>query len=111
MNFSSLVALLYLGIVPLLLSAQSFSQAKYHPKYHLNVWSADDGLPQNVIRGIAQTPDGYLWIATLDGLARFDGLHFTVFNRSNTPISSPIDSLGCMLPRVETSGCPLKGKV
>ncbi len=54
-------------------------------QYRLNGWTAENGLPQNVIRGIAQTPDGYLWFATLDGAARFDGVRFTVFNKSNTP--------------------------
>ena len=54
-------------------------------QYRFDVWTADNGLPQNVIRGIEQTPDGYLWIATFDGLARFDGVHFTIFNKSNTP--------------------------
>jgi len=54
-------------------------------QYRLNGWTAENGLPQNVIRGLAQTPDGYLWIATLDGAARFDGVRFTVFNKSNTP--------------------------
>jgi len=54
-------------------------------EYHLKTWTVENGLPQNVIRGIAQTPDGYLWIATLDGLARFDGVRFIVFNKSNTP--------------------------
>ncbi len=54
-------------------------------QYRFDVWTADDGLPQNLIRNIEQTPDGYLWIATFDGLARFDGVQFTVFNKSNTP--------------------------
>ena len=54
-------------------------------EYHLKTWTVENGLPQNVIRGIGQTPDGYLWIATLDGVARFDGVRFTVFNKSNTP--------------------------
>jgi signal transduction histidine kinase/ligand-binding sensor domain-containing protein len=48
-------------------------------------WTAESGLPQNIIRGIVQAPDGYLWIATLNGLARFDGLRFVVFDKSNTP--------------------------
>lgn len=48
-------------------------------------WSVDQGLPHSTIRGIAQTKDGYLWIATHEGVARFDGRSFTVFNRSNTP--------------------------
>ena len=38
-------------------------------QYRYDIWTADSGLPQNIIRGICQTPDGYLWIATLDGLA------------------------------------------
>ena len=48
-------------------------------------WSADAGLPQNIVRGIVQTPDGYLWIATLNGVARFDGVRFTTFDKGNTP--------------------------
>ena len=54
-------------------------------QYHVDSWTTDDGLPQNVIRDACQTPDGYLWLATMDGLVRFDGMRFTVFNRSNTP--------------------------
>lgn len=53
-------------------------------QYQVTSWSADDGMPQNAVRGLAQTPDGYLWIATLDGLARFDGVRFTIFDKSNT---------------------------
>ena len=37
------------------------------------------------MRAIVQTRDGYLWVGTLDGLARFDRVRFTVFNRANTP--------------------------
>lgn len=48
-------------------------------------WTTEDGLPQINVISIAQTPDGYLWVATVDGLARFDGAHFKVFNKSNTP--------------------------
>ncbi|HTV04064.1 MAG TPA: two-component regulator propeller domain-containing protein [Acidobacteriaceae bacterium] len=54
-------------------------------QYQLRKWTVENGLPQNVIRGIAQAPDGYLWIATLNGVARFDGVRFILFNRSNTP--------------------------
>jgi signal transduction histidine kinase/ligand-binding sensor domain-containing protein len=54
-------------------------------QYRATNWTADSGLPQNIIRGIVQTPDGYLWIATLNGVARFDGVRFTVFDRSSSP--------------------------
>lgn len=53
-------------------------------QFRYDHWTAgNSGLPQNDIRGIFQTPDGYLWIATLDGLARFDGVRFSVFNKGN----------------------------
>ncbi len=44
-----------------------------------------DELPQSTVNAIVQTEDGYLWLGTQGGLARFDGLDFTVFDRSNTP--------------------------
>jgi ligand-binding sensor domain-containing protein len=54
-------------------------------QYRFDSWTADQGLPQNIIRAIHQTADGYLWLATLDGLVRFDGVRFTVFNKGNSP--------------------------
>ena len=54
-------------------------------QHRFEAFTADNGLPQNVIRGIHQTPDGYLWIATFDGLTRFDGVRFTIFNKSTVP--------------------------
>jgi ligand-binding sensor domain-containing protein len=54
-------------------------------QYHFDSWTADDGLPQNSAQAILQTHDGYLWLATFDGLVRFDGVRFTVFNSSNRP--------------------------
>jgi signal transduction histidine kinase/ligand-binding sensor domain-containing protein len=48
-------------------------------------WTTDDGLPGSDVTAIVQTSDGYLWLGTFDGLVRFDGLKFTVLDRSNTP--------------------------
>lgn len=49
------------------------------------IFTTDDGLPQNTPTDILQTRDGYLWIATYGGLARFDGANFRVFTTSDTP--------------------------
>jgi ligand-binding sensor domain-containing protein len=45
-------------------------------------WSTEEGLPQSSVHAIAQTKDGYLWIATEGGLARFDGISLKVFDRA-----------------------------
>jgi signal transduction histidine kinase/ligand-binding sensor domain-containing protein/CheY-like chemotaxis protein len=54
-----------------------------------DVWTTAEGLPHDSVRSIAQTNDGYMWFATINGLARFDGIRFTNFNASNTPALNP----------------------
>ncbi|MFN0123190.1 MAG: two-component regulator propeller domain-containing protein [Blastocatellia bacterium] len=68
--------------LPLLLS---FLVIPCQAQYRFDHWTADNGLPQNSVRDIAQTRNGYLWMTTFDGLVRFDGVRFTVFNKSNSP--------------------------
>ncbi len=53
-------------------------------QYAHRVWTSNDGLPQDSVNAIVQTPDGYLWVATQEGFARFDGVKFTVFDASTT---------------------------
>jgi signal transduction histidine kinase/ligand-binding sensor domain-containing protein len=54
-------------------------------EYLTTRWTTEEGLPQNTITAIVQTRDGYLWLGTFGGLARFDGARFTIFNSANTP--------------------------
>ncbi len=54
-------------------------------QYRFDVWTTEQGLPQNSVYAILQTRDGYLWFTTLDGLVRFDGAQFTVFAKGATP--------------------------
>ncbi|QJE98691.1 sensor histidine kinase [Luteolibacter luteus] len=42
----------------------------------VRVWQSEDGLPGNVVRSLVQSRDGYLWVATAEGIARFDGIEF-----------------------------------
>ncbi len=49
------------------------------------IWTIEDGLPQNSVNDILQTRDGYLWLATFGGVARFDGVTFTVFDEATAP--------------------------
>jgi ligand-binding sensor domain-containing protein len=65
-------------------SGSSFSQKKSIKQYVHDRWTTQNGFPQNSASDIIQTKDGYLWFATQEGLARFDGVQFTVFDRANT---------------------------
>ncbi|HWX21916.1 MAG TPA: two-component regulator propeller domain-containing protein [Candidatus Binatia bacterium] len=53
--------------------------------YSVRVWQTDDGLPQNSVHAIAQTADGYLWVGTREGLARFDGVRFRLVEDKAAP--------------------------
>lgn len=50
--------------------------------YYLETWNSNDGLPHNSVNAITQTEDGYLWFATWEGVARYNGLDFKLFDRS-----------------------------
>ncbi len=50
-------------------------------QYIHQTWQTSQGLPQNSVLALAQTPDGYLWLGTEEGLARFDGTRFTIFDK------------------------------
>ncbi|MEP6663116.1 MAG: two-component regulator propeller domain-containing protein, partial [Verrucomicrobiota bacterium] len=69
----------------LLLADTLSSAASPEPKYSVDVWGTEEGLPQNSVISMIQTRDGYLWFGTLNGFVRFDGERFTLFDESNTP--------------------------
>jgi len=48
---------------------------------HRQTWTTRQGIPHNTINDIVQTPDGYLWFATWEGIARFNGHRFRLFER------------------------------
>jgi diguanylate cyclase (GGDEF)-like protein len=51
----------------------------------VEVWTTRDGLPHSTVHGIAQTPDGFLWLATWEGLVRYDGHDFHLYRRADIP--------------------------
>jgi ligand-binding sensor domain-containing protein/signal transduction histidine kinase len=53
--------------------------------YYFEKFTVERGLPQNTVDALLQTRDGYLWIVTPFGLARFDGVSFKTFTIGNTP--------------------------
>ena len=75
--------------------AVGFFSVAAAPNYFMRTWQVEQGLPQNKVTAVVQTRDGYLWVGTYNGLARFDGVRFAVFDDNNTPElhSSRITSL------------------
>ena len=48
-------------------------------------WTTVDGLPENIVTAMTQTPDGYLWLKTPLGVSRFDGVRFETYLSPNLP--------------------------
>ncbi len=73
-------AVVLLGVAP----ALALDPQKAITQYVHDTWQIEDGLPQNSVLAIVQTRDGYLWLGTQEGLVRFDGVRFEVFDKTNT---------------------------
>jgi diguanylate cyclase (GGDEF)-like protein len=74
-------------------------------------WTLEDGLPQSSVNAVAQDGEGYLWLATYGGLARFDGVRFEVFAHADHPhlpsdrlLSLATDAAGTLWVGTERSG-------
>lgn len=67
------------------LAAAALDPEKHFRHYVLDRWGIEEGLPQLSVLAIAQDAQGYLWVTTQNGVARFDGVRFRVFNVENTP--------------------------
>jgi len=101
--------------IPIAILAISFSfgarlfaldPAKSIGEYGRDLWQSDQGLPHNSVRAITQTPDGYLWLATSAGIARFDGSEFELLERlgSDVALSLTLDPAGRLLVGTFGSG-------
>ncbi len=53
--------------------------------YTIKHWGAQDGLPHNMVHAITQDKDGFIWVTTWEGIARFNGHSFTLFDNGNIP--------------------------
>lgn len=77
--------------------AQALFAAGPDDEWLVRWWQTEDGLPDNIVNGVAQTSDGYLWIGTPSGgLARFDGLQFETISLTNV-IAKPNRGIIMML--------------
>ncbi|MEO6183002.1 MAG: two-component regulator propeller domain-containing protein, partial [Verrucomicrobiota bacterium] len=85
-KFSRLAGVLVAGWLMLLCVHSASGAANAVPRYSVEAWGVSEmELPQGSVITMLKTRDGYLWLGTLNGLVRFDGSRFTVFDESNTP--------------------------
>ncbi|MFP2931344.1 two-component regulator propeller domain-containing protein [Pyxidicoccus sp. 3LG] len=80
-----LIGLLFLAGLLLARPGMALDPERRVSQYSQDSWRGDDGLPQNSLLSLAQTRDGYVWLGTWEGLVRFDGARFLVFDKKNTP--------------------------
>ncbi len=63
----------------------SIALAQRSDQYAKRAWFTDDGLPHNTVHDLLQDPQGYVWMSTWSGIARFNGRAFYTYNKRNTP--------------------------
>lgn len=66
-------------------SAKALDATKRVTQFVHDVWTTEDGLPQNSVSSVIQSQQGFLWFGTQEGLVRFDGVEFDVFDKFNVP--------------------------
>ena len=89
-------AIAALAVVCFAVPASALDPARIVSQYLHDSWRTERGLPDGSVTAFAQTSDGYLWIGTDQGLARFDGLNFQQFERAQ-PDSIPIGPVRALL--------------
>ena len=90
------MAVLLVALAAGALPAEALDPTRALTQYQNDRWQTEQGLPQNTVQAMTETRDGYLWIGTLDGLARFDGVRFTVFDARTVPELGAGSVLGLM---------------
>lgn len=81
----SLIMVLLLTSIPGSLFSQSMNVRLSEKQYVSKKWDNTNGLPVNTIFRLTKDQSGYLWAATEEGLVRFDGVNFKIFNQDNVP--------------------------
>jgi signal transduction histidine kinase/ligand-binding sensor domain-containing protein len=75
----------YISLLVLIVWISLFSSAEDLRTLRHQAWSTEEGLPQSSVHSILQSRDGYIWLATEGGVARFDGVAFRTFAHASDP--------------------------
>lgn len=77
----------FLAAILILINGHVYSQKPISnlDEYSIQVWTTDEGLPSNNLRQVVQDKRGYIWVSSFNGLMRFDGHTFDIFNSEKIP--------------------------
>ncbi|ENM5825571.1 diguanylate cyclase [Vibrio metoecus] len=95
------------SITMLLFTFSAYAVVEHISDYFVETWTSTDGLPHNSINSVAQTRDGYLWFATWEGVVRYNGINFQLFDRN--PQTGMDDSGTRTLLAMENNGLLVAG--
>lgn len=85
-NWGTFIAILFIEVCLIFTTAGAQSKQQWiQPGYVFKNWNNQKGLPQNTVDDIVRDEEGYLWLATDEGLVRFDGNNFKTISKENTP--------------------------
>lgn len=87
-KIKKLLIWIYFFLPPLFFANITHAQDEQNTSYNLKHITDDNGLPQNTVRAIVKDKEGFIWLATENGMVRYDGIHFKSFNSSNLRIRS-----------------------
>jgi diguanylate cyclase (GGDEF)-like protein len=90
------VAALLLSLAAPSRAADALDPARSLTQYKNDRWQTEEGLPQNTVQALVQSREGYLWVGTMVGLARFDGVRFSTLDSRSAPELGSRSILGLM---------------
>lgn len=85
LGWVAVTSVVIICLTPAAVQGQTLSPQRAFGRYQQFVWNDQHGLPQNSVNAVVRTRDGYLWLGTAEGAARFDGTRFTVFDNTTVP--------------------------
>ena len=92
----------------IIFASRTFAQPESSGQFAIETWQTDNGLPQNSVTDVFQSKDGYIYAGTYNGLARFDGVRFVIYDSVNTPRSKTAVSPACTRTKLGSFGSAMK---
>lgn len=99
LRLSIFLLVTFCSLLHVSLAQMNLDKRKLLSQFNIDYWNADKGLPSVAVNKVIQSRDNYIWLGTYDGLLRFDGANFTLYNSANTNAFSINDVISLIQDR------------